>query len=225
MNTTSSRIYSKNSLSKIGKKINYLGLKIESTTFNTLRLTTTITLFIILIFCNYGYIFAPLFTIIYYIAFEYILLDLNIIRRRKKIEESSIEFFSLFLTNLNTNRNIKKTLINTCQILNNNYLSYEFNKVINDTELGKTFDESLKLMTTRIPSEIIVNIICSLTEANRTGNSINNSIKEQLDFLILKRNEKIINSNKIIPIKMLLICIIFITIMLLVIFIYSKKII
>lgn len=224
MNTTSSRIYSKNSLSKIGRKINYLGLKIESTTFNTLRLTTTITLFIILIFCNYGYIFAPLFTIIYYIAFEYILLDLNIIRRRKKLEESSIEFFSLFLTNLNTSRNIKKTLINTCQILNKNYLSYEFNKVINDTELGKTFDESLKLMTTRIPSEIIVNIIYSLMEANRTGNSINNSIKEQLDFLILKRNKKIINSNKIIPIKMLIICIIFITIMLLVIFIYSKKI-
>ena len=223
MNTTSSRIYSKNSLSKIGRKINYLDLKIDSASFSGLRLSTSIILFGILIFINYSYIYAPLFIITYYILFEYILLDMNIVRRRKKLENAAIEFFPLFLLNLSSGRNIKKAIISTCELLEDNYLTKEFNKVINDTTIGKTFEESLKMMTTRVPSEIIVNIIYSILEANKSGNGLNNSINEQIDYLKNIKTNKIINNQKYVPLKMLVVFTIFTMIMISIMVIYKMK--
>ena len=96
----------------------------------------------------------------------------------------------------------------------NNSLSKEFERVIRDVKIGKSLDESLTLLKDRIPSTFIINIIVNLIEANRMGNSISDSIKDQLDYIEDKRKKKIMKYHRMMPYKVAIASIIFVFAML-----------
>ena len=73
---------------ELDRKIKLLGLDFNSELFLGLRISTSIILFILLfVFIKYGYIVAPIVTIIYYLLFEYLILDLNIKRKKTFIRK------------------------------------------------------------------------------------------------------------------------------------------
>ena len=163
---------------------------------------------------NYGYIIAPLITVLYYIFIEIVVLDSGLKKRVEEIENDALEFMPIFLLSLKNGRNIKKSLQYTTEIVDNT-LSSEFAKALYDEKVGKSLDEALIKMKTRIPSDLVVNMIVSIIEANRLGNSISDSINTQLSYIDNKRKTRIISSYKIVPLKMAFISVVFVFLVLL----------
>ena len=77
-----SQFYKKSSNRSVTEKINLLGIRLKSSIFITFRLISSIILFILLFLVfKYGYIIAPIVSILYYLLFEYVLLDCNLKKR------------------------------------------------------------------------------------------------------------------------------------------------
>lgn len=210
---------------RIQNKINNMGLNIKASVFIYMRIISSIILFIItLLTSNYGYIIAPLSTIIYYIFVEYIILDLGVKSYAKELENDAPSFFSLFLIHLKSTRNVKKAIYYTTSIIDNN-LSNSFKKVLKEVEIGKSLEESLEKLKNNIPSETIKTIITSIIEANRTGLNIEETINIQLKYLEEKQKNKLIRKLRIIPLKIALISIIFVFLILMFLIFIKKYII
>lgn len=200
---------SKNLYKRINKKLNLLGYNINPLVFIYMRLVSSFILFILLLFVPYGFIVSPIITFIYYFGIEYLVLDCSIKVRKSELEYDALEFFPMFLLALNSNRNIRKALEVSCSIMDNNLVN-EFKKVLHNEKIGKTLDESLMIMKDRIPSEYILNIIISIIEANRMGNSISDSINIQLKHIEEKKNRKVLSYYRSIPLKMAIISMFFV---------------
>jgi len=214
------RIYPKKTIRKMEAKIKLLGINCKYDTMNLLnaRVLTSILLFVtILIISKQGYILAPIVTILFYITFEKIILDGPIKARIKRLENEATFFFEVLSLTLESGRNLKTALEMTSNNINNE-LSSEFKKTLSEIKLGKSFTESLNSMKERIPSDAINNIILNLTQSSILGNSITESLNNQLDFL---REKKLLEAKAEItklPTKISVISVVFfIPIMLLVI--------
>ncbi len=206
---------------KISRKIKLLGLHIKPEVFIYMRLVSTLILFIGLLFLSpYGYIVAPICALIYYFFLEYIILDCGIKRRTILLEKQADEFFSTFLLILKGNHSIKNSLVLTTSVIDNE-LSEEFKRELANVKGGKTLDEALTSLKDIIPSLLINNIIISIMEANRYGNSLNESITLQLDFLREKENKSIIRYYRMIPYKAALLSLFFGFLMIGVIILFS----
>lgn len=207
---------------KLQKKIEYMGLNFNYKIFNIMRIVGSVILFIFLLFfVDYGYIIAPVSTIIYYVFVEYVILDLGITRRIRVLEDDALEFIPIFMISLKSGRNIKNAISISTDIVNDD-LSLEFKKVLNSVQLGKSLDEALNLLKSRMPSEIICNIIISIMEANRLGNNINESVNIQLDYIREKRNKSILSKYKVIPFKLAILSVIFVVIILLLLMLFIR---
>lgn len=183
------KIYSEKTINRIERKIKLLGVNCKYNSIDLLnyRLLISIAIFaIFLVVSNRGYFLAPLITIIFYIGSEYLILDYQIKKRVKKLEDESIFFFEVLNLSLESGRNLKSALDMTTNNINNE-LSQEFKKTISEIKLGKSFTESLNSMKERIPSDSINNIILSLTQSSIFGNSITETLTNQLDFLREKK--------------------------------------
>ena len=202
------------SYKRIDKKMKYAGMIVNPNIFILMRLASSLILLVFLLFfSSYGYIVGPIVTIIYYYFIEYVILDIQIGKRKQQLEEESLEYFPILLLCLNGSNNIKKAITLTNEQVNNS-LSKEFERVIRNVKIGKSLDEALTLMKDRVPSTFIINIIVNLIEANRMGNSISLSIKDQLDYIENKRKNKIIKYHKMMPFKVAIASIIFVFTML-----------
>ena len=202
------------SYKRIDKKMKYAGMIVNPMIFILMRLASSLILLVFLLFfSSYGYIVGPIVTIIYYYFIEYVILDIQIGKRKQQLEEESLEYFPILLLCLNGSNNIKKAITLTNEQVNNS-LSKEFERVIRNVKIGKSLDEALTLMIDRVPSSFIINIIVNLIEANRMGNSISLSIKDQLDYIENKRKNKIIKYHKMMPFKVAIASIIFVFTML-----------
>jgi tight adherence protein C len=200
---------SKNLYKRIENKFNLLGYTINPLVFIYMRLISSIILFILLLFVPYGYIVSPIVTFIYYFAIEYFVLNCSIKLRKSELEYDALEYFPIFLLSLNGERNIRKALVLSCNSVDNS-LSNEFKRVLYDEKIGKSLDESLMLLKSRIPSEFITNIIVSIIEANRMGNSISDSVNIQLKYIEDKKNKRVLAYYKGIPLKMAIISMLFV---------------
>lgn len=198
----SSRIYGKGTIRRITKKVNLLGLKIDPNAFIGFRFVTSFLLFIVLfLIFDFGYIIAPIVTVFYYFLIETVFLDFNINRRAKEMENAAISYFPVFLISLRCSRSVKKSLDVTNKIVKNK-LSYEFDKVLNDVTIGKSLQEALEMCIERMPSEIIVNILVSLIEADRLGNNIDKTVSIQLDYLKEVNKKKLLHNYSLISIRL-----------------------
>ena len=100
-------------------------------------------------------------------------------------------------------------MVLSCNSVDNS-LSNEFKRVLYDEKIGKSLDESLMLLKSRIPSEFITNIIVSIIEANRMGNSISDSVNIQLKYIEDKKNKRVLAYYRSIPLKMAIISMLFV---------------
>lgn len=210
-----------NSYNRIKDKLNKLGYNINPLIFIYMRLVSSLLLFIVLLFLvDYGYVVAPIVTVLYYILIEVVVLDFSIKVRVKEIEYDALEFMPIFLLSLKSGRNVKKSLIYTTDIVYNT-LANEFKKVLYDEKIGKSLDEALMNLKLKIPSDLVVNMIVSIVEANRLGNNINDSINNQLSYIEDKKKKGILNSYKVVPLKMAIASVIFVFLVILLLTICS----
>lgn len=188
-NSLFKEIYSKKTVNKIDKKIKLLGInaKYDAITFLSVRLITSILLFVIIFTSfKYGYIIGIVLVILYYFLFEKILLDNKIKSRSKKLDSEAIYFFEVLTLSLQTGRNLEEAISITTSSIDSQ-LSKEFKETLRQTKYGKSLTESLNDMQNKIPSDNINNIILILTQSNMYGSSIIDTMYNQVDYLREKR--------------------------------------
>lgn len=214
------KIYQDKTINKITKKVKLLGVDCKYDVIDLLnkRVISSLALFfIILIFSSKGYIYGPIITIIYYFGIEYLFLNYKIKQRASKLDYEALYFFEVLALTLESGRNLKASLEMTADSIDNS-LSREFKKCINEVNLGKSLTEALNDMKERIPSQTINNVILNITQSNIFGNSIVDSLYNQIDYL--RENKVLEVKAKIskLPVKISAISVIFfIPIMLLII--------
>lgn len=183
------KIYLESTIQKIDKKIKLLGIHCKYNTIDllNLRLLSCLFLFVVfLIFHKNGYLLGPIAVVLFHYLTEYLILDLPIKRRSKKLEEEAIFFFEVLSLTLESGRNLTLGLSMTSKNIQSE-LSEEFQKSLGEMNLGKSFPEAINDMKERIPSDTINNALLNIVQASVFGNNIQESLNNQLDFLRDKR--------------------------------------
>ena len=185
MDSLIAKIYPSKALSKLALKKQKLGpnnsFKLE--TFVTIRLILTIIIFIIsLVYLKYGYFIAPILSILFYIGMEYIFLDIPIKKRIKHLDKEALFFFEVLVLTLENGRSLKQALELTTENIDSS-ISSEFKQALEEINLGKSLNESLSDLKRRMPSDAISNAILNMIECNTYGNSIVDTMYNQIDFL------------------------------------------
>ena len=199
---------------RIDKKISLANLKIKPMAYIYIRLIASVGVFLMFLVSNrLGYIFGPIAGIVFYLLFEYLTLDRSIIDRMEILEKDALEFFPIFVVIYKNGKSVKNAIEKCLEIVNND-LSKEFQLVLDNVNLGKSLDESLLNMNKRIPSIMVNNIITDLTESNRLGNNISDSINLQLDLINEKRKKNYLTDLRVIPFRITIVFIIFVLLLL-----------
>ena len=205
------RIYSKSYIDKLIKKVKMLGINNKKDPYDLMlaRLISSIMVFMIIIFVSdYGYILAPIVTVVYYYLFNKVTLDDKLKKRTIKLENEAMHFFEVLTLSLETGRNLVEAIdVTTSNV--NGLLSDEFKETVREVKFGKSLNESLNDMQTRISSDTINNIILSLTESNLYGNSIINNLYNQIDFLREKRKMEVKGRISKVPVLISVISVLF----------------
>jgi len=205
------KIYSKYSLNDIEKRMILLGYNEKEKTLNFLnfRLLTSIAIFfVILYFVEWGYIFAPIIVFLYYYSLPKIVLDTKIERRRKRLENDAMYFFEVLALSIESGNNLYNAILVTSKNIDSE-LSCEFRKMMEEVSLGKSFMEALDSLKSRIPSDIINNILLNIKESSMFGNSILGTLNNQIDYL---RETKLLEMRSYIskiPLKISVISVVF----------------
>lgn len=205
------KIYSRYSINDIENRIKLAGLskKIDPLQFLNFRLLTSIIiLFVILYFIEWGYVLAPIVVVLYYYLLPKIFLNQRIIKRKLKLENEAMYFFEVLNLSLESGNNLYNAIEITCNSIDSE-ISKEFQKMMFEISLGKSFEEAINSLKTRIPSSAINNVLLSIKEANMFGNNITGTLNNQIDYL---REKKILETRaKIskIPLKISVISVIF----------------
>lgn len=184
--------------------------KTEAITYLNLRYLTTIIVFLACLYIyKIGYIVAPIFAVIYYYMYEYILLVNPIKKRVSKLDREALTFFEIMTLGLESGKNLESAITVACENVDSE-ISKDFQKALAEMKYGKSLLEVLEDMKERMPSEAINNIVLSIIESNVFGNSILETMYNQIDFLrdkqILEIKEQI---NKI-PNKISILSVIFV---------------
>ncbi len=185
----SNHLYQKKTIKRINNKLKILNSK-HSTLFvlNTRLFISLITLIFFVVVFNIGIILGPLFAIIIYYLFEYLFLDIRIIKRIKKLNEESLIFFEFLLLALKK-YNLLQALNNVSNSMDNE-IALKFRQVINEVSLGKSLNASLDTLKQSLPSKEIKFLIASLQNTSITN--LEKELKEQLEVL---KDKNILYSN------------------------------
>lgn len=207
----SRKFYRKDTIDKMQAKIDLLGYKdsYDAVEFLNIRTFTSIFLFFMLLYLiDGGYIIAPICTLIYYVFLPNFTIDRKINRRRDKLNSEAMYFFEVLTLSLESGRSLKNALEVTSSNIDS-ALSDEVRKSLDDMKYGKSLNEALEDLKKRIPSDTINNIILNAQQSNIFGNSIIETMYNQIDYI---RDKKIMETKaKIskIPIKVSVISVIF----------------
>lgn len=179
------RIYRDKDIKRVEDKINQFGVSKKFTTeyFMNFRLYTSLLVFIIIfIFANYGALLAPIITVLWYYLVGYIMIDKPLKKRERKLDNEAYYYFEVLTLALESGRNLENAIKMACKYIDSE-ISNEFKETLKQVNFGKSLTESLALMSTRIPSLTINNIILNMEQSNLFGNSIIETMYNQLDFL------------------------------------------
>lgn len=205
------RLYTKKSVEQVNKKVLLLGdnFKMSISKYMTLRLLFCIfTFFMTVYLFDFGYIIAPVVFFATYYLFTYLTLDREIKKRGRKLDREALEFFEILTLTLESGRNLEHALEITVFNVESE-LSSEFKKTLFEVKFGKSLVEALEAMKKRIPSETINNIILNITQTNVFGNSILETMYNQIDFLRDKQILEIKGQINKIPNKISIISVLF----------------
>ena len=211
MHNIMEKIYLKKDIENINKKINMLGkTKWDAIGFINARVFTTIlfTLFLIL-FTHISYLLLPVLVILYYYEFYYIFITRKLKLREQKLDREALYYFEVLTLTLESGKNLQNSLELTCKNVHSE-LSDEFQRSLNEVKVGKSLIESLTDMQSRIPSENINNIIMNIMQTNYFGNSIIDTMNNQVDYLREKQILDIRGQINKIPNKISIVSVLFI---------------
>lgn len=206
------KIYSEKDIAKVDSQLLLLGdeVKYDAVTYMNIRLLTSILVFCLILYTmKSGYLFAPLFTILYYYLFGYVTLTRPIKARTRKLDKEALYFFEILTLTLESGRNLENALEITVFNVDSE-ISSEFKKTLFEIKFGKSLMEALEHMKKRIPSETINNIILNITQTSVFGNSIIDTMYHQIDFLRDKQILAIKGEMAKIPNKISIISVLFI---------------
>lgn len=206
------KIYRKKEIENIEASIKMLGErnKMDAITFINVRIFTTIIIFLLCLYMsNLGYLFAPIVSVIYYYIFHYILIKKPIKDRIKELDHQALYFFEILTLTLESGRNLENSLEVTVFNVDSE-LSREFKKALFEMKFGKTLIEALEDMKKRIPSETVNNILLNITQTNVFGNSILETMNNQISYLRDKQLLEIKGEINKIPNKISIISVIFV---------------
>lgn len=206
------KIYRKKDYEKINEKIESLGddAIFDTLTFCNLRLFSSIVLFLFIMYTTkLGYITAPFLTIVYYYLFYYIFITRPVKKRTEKLDFEALHFFEILTLTLESGKNLEQAIKITCDNVNSE-LADEFKRALFELNFGKPLMEALDGMRKRIPSETINNIILNITQTHVFGNSILDTMYNQIDFLREKQILRIKGQINKIPNKVSIVSVIFI---------------
>lgn len=213
------KIYSRKYVNKIVSKVKLLGISnnIDPYDFLVTRLITSLILFCICLYSfQYGYIIAPVVTVIYYFVFQELFIDGKIKKRTTQLEKEAMHFFEVLTLSLETGRNLAEAIeVTTTNV--DGVLSDEFKEANREVSFGKSLSESLNDMQERIPSDTINNVILSLTQSNLYGNSIIDNLYTQIDYLREKRKMEVKGKIAKVPVLISVISVLFFVPLLLII--------
>lgn len=205
------KIYSEDTINKYQKRIDLLGYKnsYDAVIFLNVRLLTTIFLFFMLLYIfELGFIIAPVISIVYFYFLPKIIIDKKVAARADSLDNDAMYFFEVLTLSLETGRNLKTALEITANSIDSE-LSYEFRQALREVRYGKSLNEALDSLKLRIPSDTINNIILNIAQSNIFGNSIIETMYNQIDYI---RDKQILSAKaKIskIPLKVSVISVIF----------------
>jgi len=211
INRIASYFYRDKTLNEIEKKIKLLGInsKYNAISFMNFRVFSSILIFIIILFnVNFGYILSPIITYLYYHFLPNIFFDNKIKDRERKLNHDALYFFEILALSIESGNNLTSALDVTSKSIDSE-LSLEFREVMREVEYGKSFDEALESLKGRIPSDTVNNLILNLRESSIFGNSIIDTLYNQIDYI----REKIVLENRAyiskLPIKISMISVLF----------------
>lgn len=179
------KIYRKKDIKKIDNKINQFGVSKKFTTeyFMNFRFYTSLLVFVIVfIFMNYGAILAPIMTVLWYLLVGYVMIDKPLKKRERKLDNEAYYYFEVLTLALESGRNLENAIKMACKYIDSE-ISMEFKETLKQVNFGKSLTEALSLMSARIPSITVNNIILNMEQSNLFGNSIIETMYNQLDFL------------------------------------------
>ena len=185
INKLASLFYRKDTLKLIDKKIKLLGsnTKYNSITFMNIRIISSVLLFLFILFSTkLGYLLAPIISYLYYLLLPNLFFDSKIKKRSQKLDKEGLYFFEILALSIESGNN----LINALDVTSNSIdsdLSLEFKEAMREVKYGKSLEEALNSLKTRIPSETINNIILNIKESNLFGNNIIDSLYNQIDYI------------------------------------------
>ena len=204
------KIYSDNLINKLETKIKMSGKNMNAMNFQNLRVVTTIIMFFLALYgTNLGYVFGPLAAIIWYFLYDYLFLEISIKKRGEKLNREALDFFEILTLTLESGRNLENSLEIAVSNVDSE-LSNEFKKALVELKLGRSLMEALENMKERIPSETINNIILNITQTDVFGNSILDTMYNQIEFLRDKEILEIKGQINKIPNKISIISVLFI---------------
>lgn len=205
------KIYRHKDINNIQAKINMLGnTKWDAIKFMNYRLLSTIIFtIIIVVFTNLNYLLIPFFIVIYYYLFYYLVITVGIKKRGKKLDREALYFFEVLTLTLESGRNLQNSIEMTTENVDSE-LSSEFSKALIEMKYGKSLNEALDNLKLRIPSETINNIILNITQTSVFGNSIIDTMNNQIEFLRDKQVLSIKEQINKIPNKVSIVSVIFV---------------
>lgn len=205
------RIYAEKDIKKVEDKINLFGVskKFDKEYFMNFRLYTSILVFVIVfLFVDSGALLAPIATVLWYKLVNYLMLDRPLKKREAKLNSEAYYYFEVLTLGLESGRNLENAIKMACKYIDSE-ISDEFKETIKQVNFGKSLTEALSLMSNRIPSIIINNIILNMEQSNLFGNSIIDTMYNQLDFLKDKQVMDIKETINKIPNKISIFSVIF----------------
>lgn len=179
------RIYRKKDIKKIEDKINLFGVSkhFDTDYFMNFRFYTAMIVFVLVfIFFDSGPLLAPIITVFWYYLVNYYLLDRPLKKRERKLDNEAYYYFEVLTLALESGRNLENAIKMACKYIDSE-ISDEFKETLKQVNFGKSLTEALSLMGARIPSLTINNIILNMEQSNLFGNSIIETMYNQLDFL------------------------------------------
>lgn len=205
------RIYRQKDIDKIEEKINKFGIskKFDTDYFMNFRLLTSLVVFfIVFIFADNGAILSPIVTLIWYLLVNNLMIDQPLKKRERKLDNEAYYYFEVLTLALESGRNLENAIKMACRYIDSE-ISDEFKETLKQVNFGKSLTEALSLMNRRIPSLSINNIILNMEQSNLFGNSIIETMHNQLDFLKDKQVMDIKEQINKIPNKISIVSVVF----------------
>lgn len=207
-------LYRKKTIKRINNKLKLLNSNYNALFVLNMRFFLSLIILILVVpFFDIGIVLGPIFAIVFYYLFEYLFLDLKIIKRKKKLNEESLPFFETLLISLKKD-SLLQSLLNVSSSMDGE-IALDFRQVVKEVNMGQSLNRSLNALKEKIPSNEIKLIIASLQNTNKKN--LEKDLEEQIETLKEKNKLQRNYNISLVPIKINLISIFFVIVFVLLI--------